>query len=42
MVTHEPEMAAFAKTIVHFKDGLVERVEHLAQSGRDARLGAQA
>jgi putative ABC transport system ATP-binding protein len=27
MVTHEPEMAAFAKTIVHFKDGLVERVE---------------
>lgn len=28
MVTHEPEMAAFAKTIVHFKDGLVERVEN--------------
>ncbi|MXO71186.1 ABC transporter ATP-binding protein [Alteraurantiacibacter buctensis] len=27
MVTHEPEMAAFAKTIVHFKDGLVERIE---------------
>ena len=27
MVTHEPEMAAFAKTIVHVKDGLVERVE---------------
>lgn len=27
MVTHEREMAAFAKTIVHFKDGLVERVE---------------
>ena len=27
MVTHEPEMAAFAKTVVHFKDGLVERVE---------------
>ena len=27
MVTHEPEMAAFARTIVHFKDGLVERVE---------------
>jgi putative ABC transport system ATP-binding protein len=27
MVTHEREMAAFARTIVHFKDGLVERVE---------------
>ncbi len=27
MVTHEPEMAAFARTIIHFKDGLVERIE---------------
>lgn len=27
MVTHEEEMAAFARTIVHFRDGLVERVE---------------
>ncbi len=27
MVTHEPDMAAFARTIVHFKDGLVERVD---------------
>ena len=27
MVTHEPDMAAFARTIVHFKDGLVERTE---------------
>ena len=27
MVTHEPDMAAFAHTIVHFKDGLVERTE---------------
>ena len=27
MVTHEPDMAAYARTIVHFKDGLVERVE---------------
>jgi putative ABC transport system ATP-binding protein len=26
MVTHEPDMAAFARTIVHFKDGLVERI----------------
>jgi len=28
MVTHEAEMAAFAHTIVHFRDGLVERIEH--------------
>lgn len=27
MVTHEEEMAAFASTIVHFRDGLVERIE---------------
>ena len=27
MVTHEPDMADFARTIVHFKDGLVESVE---------------
>jgi putative ABC transport system ATP-binding protein len=27
MVTHEPEMAAFARTIVHFKDGLVDRID---------------
>ena len=27
MVTHEPEMAAFARTVVHFKDGLVDRTE---------------
>jgi putative ABC transport system ATP-binding protein len=27
MVTHEPDMAAFARTIVHFKDGLVERID---------------
>ena len=26
MVTHEAEMAAFAHTIIHFRDGLVERV----------------
>lgn len=39
MVTHEPEMAAYADTIVHFRDGLVERVErndsHQA-AGQDA------
>jgi LPS-assembly protein len=27
MVTHEPDMAAFAHTVIHFKDGLVERIE---------------
>ena len=27
MVTHEAEMADFARTIVHFKDGLVERID---------------
>ncbi|WP_150290963.1 ABC transporter ATP-binding protein [Sphingobium estronivorans] len=28
MVTHEPDMAAFARTIVHFKDGLVDGIEN--------------
>jgi len=32
MVTHEEEMAAFAKTIVHFRDGLVEKIERGARS----------
>ena len=27
MVTHEPEMADYARTIVHFRDGLVEKVD---------------
>jgi len=27
MVTHEPDMAEYARTIVHFKDGLVERID---------------
>jgi putative ABC transport system ATP-binding protein len=31
MVTHEPDMAAFARTLVHFKDGLIERIEKNAQ-----------
>ncbi len=34
MVTHEPDMAAFARTIVHFKDGLVERIDHQHAQGR--------
>ena len=29
MVTHEPDMAAFAARIVHFRDGLIERDEWL-------------
>ena len=36
MVTHEPDMAAFARTIVHFKDGLVESIE----AGATASQGA--
>ncbi len=33
MVTHEPDMAAFAHTVVHFKDGLVERIEANHRAG---------
>ena len=32
MVTHEEDMAAFAKTIVRFRDGLVEKIECGARS----------
>jgi putative ABC transport system ATP-binding protein len=32
LVTHEPDMAAYARRIVHFKDGLVDRVEAGAAS----------
>ncbi len=32
MVTHEEEMAAFAKTIVRFRDGKVERIERGARA----------
>jgi putative ABC transport system ATP-binding protein len=27
MVTHEPDMAAYARTVIHFRDGLVARTE---------------
>ena len=27
MVTHEPDMAEYARRIVHFKDGLIDRIE---------------
>lgn len=30
MVTHEAEMAVFARQIIHFRDGLVERIEQTA------------
>jgi len=36
MVTHEPEMAAFARTIVHFRDGLVDRIETRQPAGAPA------
>lgn len=37
LVTHEPEMADFARTIIHFRDGLVERIE----TGHRHALGVQ-
>jgi putative ABC transport system ATP-binding protein len=33
MVTHEGDMAAFARTVVHFKDGLVERIDTQHRAG---------
>ena len=33
MVTHEPDMAAYAKRIVHFKDGLIEN-DHAQMEGK--------
>ncbi|MDE1467790.1 ABC transporter ATP-binding protein [Aurantiacibacter sp. D1-12] len=33
MVTHEEEMAEYARTIVHFRDGLVERVQRGQKAG---------
>ena len=33
MVTHEPDMAEFARTIVHFRDGLVERIDRKHRQG---------
>ena len=32
MVTHEPDMAAYARRIIHFRDGRVERID--SQEGR--------
>ena len=42
MVTHEADMAAFARTIVHFKDGLVERVKKLEPEFTEARKEREA
>jgi putative ABC transport system ATP-binding protein len=33
MVTHEPDMAEYARTIVHFRDGLVERIDRNGSAG---------
>jgi putative ABC transport system ATP-binding protein len=33
MVTHEPETAAFARKVVHFKDGRVERIQESRAEG---------
>lgn len=33
MVTHEPDMAEFARTVIHFKDGLVERIDTAHRQG---------
>jgi len=32
MVTHEPDMAEYARTIIHFRDGLVERIDRKGAS----------
>jgi putative ABC transport system ATP-binding protein len=36
MVTHEAEMASFARTVIHFRDGLVENVEQRTRSLAEA------
>jgi putative ABC transport system ATP-binding protein len=41
MVTHEPDMAAFAHTVVHFKDGLVETIEERARVERPSPVQAR-
>ena len=34
MVTHEPEMADYARTVVHFRDGLVEKIDQTPEGRR--------
>jgi putative ABC transport system ATP-binding protein len=31
LVTHEPDMAAYAKTVIHFRDGLIEKTVRAGQ-----------
>ena len=33
LVTHEADMAAYARTVVHFRDGLIERIERGHRAG---------
>lgn len=40
MVTHEAEMAEFAKTIVHFRDGLMERIDRGSRSAHAVQESA--
>ncbi|MGB7373879.1 ABC transporter ATP-binding protein [Pontixanthobacter sp.] len=40
MVTHEEEMASFAKTIIHFRDGVVARTERGARARNPAKASA--
>lgn len=42
MVTHEEDMAAYAGTIVRFRDGLVERIDRGALAVADAAEGTPA
>jgi putative ABC transport system ATP-binding protein len=42
MVTHEEEMAAYAGTIVRFRDGLVERIDRGALAVAGAAEDAPA
>lgn len=38
LVTHEADMAQFARTIVHFRDGVVERIERKASAASKVSL----
>ena len=42
LVTHEADMAQFARTIVHFRDGVVERIERRPDSGVGATTEREA
>ena len=42
MVTHEHEMAAYARTIVHFRDGLVGSIDQQRDRVQlEAEIGAE-